>query len=145
HSLLERHLVLGYIAALSSIGSAVYGYTHDFDAQTKMILVVGAGIYFIFTTLTYLQNVFVKKDIVFTGNKTSGLEAERLKVHLATKKYSDQISITYSLELLKSRKTRNIKITRSVGRYFTDKGEFFGGSFMADMQGFVDAYAKKDN
>jgi hypothetical protein len=44
-SLLDLHLVLGYIACISGITSAVYGYTHDFDTKTKLILAIGSGMY----------------------------------------------------------------------------------------------------
>ena len=38
--------------------------------------------YFVFTTVTYFQNIFVKKDIVFMAKKSNGIEPESLKVHL---------------------------------------------------------------
>jgi tetrahydromethanopterin S-methyltransferase subunit C len=43
NTLLDRHLVMGYIACISAITSAAYGYSHPFNYDTKVILLIGSA------------------------------------------------------------------------------------------------------
>jgi hypothetical protein len=46
HFFINLHLVLGYLAAISSIASAAYSYTHPFEELfTKQVIVVGCIMY----------------------------------------------------------------------------------------------------
>jgi hypothetical protein len=70
HTHINIHLLLGYIAAISAISSAVYGYTHEFfEFPTRLILFVGCGLFYVFTGLSSLYNRYVKKDEIFVGKQ----------------------------------------------------------------------------
>lgn len=96
--------------------------------------------YFVFTTVTYFQNIFVKKDIVFMAKKSNGIEPESLKVHLIMdrwdvfiffsyrrliclytfhSRFSDKITITAAVLNTQKMVMRRFPLVRSVGRYFT--------------------------
>jgi hypothetical protein len=62
------YLMIGYVAAISAISSSVYGYTHEFDRfETKLILFIGCGFYFLLMGVLSLYTRYVRKEEIFVG------------------------------------------------------------------------------
>ncbi|KAJ3261819.1 hypothetical protein HK103_004770 [Boothiomyces macroporosus] len=142
HTLINRYLILGYVAAISAITSSAYSYTYPFEEPlTKLILIVGCGIYFLFVGLNALHTKYVKKDIIFVGNRSTGLEPEKIVVELQCDKYSDIVKLTFTII---SKKHISYFLKKSVGEWYTTNGEFVPENFLADISSTIEGNSKKN-
>ena len=121
HLHINVHLVLGYLASISALASAYYSYQHPFtDKLTRDVIIYGNLIYFVLYGLLMVFNHFYKKDIIFMGK---GVE-----ISMEMTKFDPKLKLT-----CKNEKGVNT-ITRNVGNYFTNKGEFCGDVFYDDLE-----------
>ncbi|KAI8896015.1 signal peptidase complex subunit 2 [Globomyces pollinis-pini] len=142
HTFMNRHLVLGYIAAIASIASAAYSYTHPFEEPlTKQIIFVGCSIYFLFVNVLLIHNKFIRGDIVFVGTKKSS-PTEKITIKLSTSKYSDKVVIKAIKEA--NGKKSFSELDNSVGKWFTELGHFAPEHFLEDFSRLLSGKTKKN-
>jgi len=110
HMHTDVKLALGWGAVLAAGATGLYGYLVEFE-KSKIGVAVGVALYMILSTLQYLYQWFVEKDVIFVGKRRSvagRIETERL---ILTSKLNPKprTNPTYTLTLSYKRTTNGGK------------------------------------
>ncbi|EJU02387.1 hypothetical protein DACRYDRAFT_22049 [Dacryopinax primogenitus] len=110
HRHLDIVLALGWGSVIAAGATGLYGYLVEFE-KSKFLVEIGVALYCLLSSLRYLYQWFVGKDIIFVGKRRSvagRIETERLTLS-ARLTPTPRSNPTYTLSLSYKRTTNSGK------------------------------------